>query len=727
MKKAKLITALVTLLCLLSTMLVGTAFAAEDSGQRWNIMLVVDGSGSLAGAEGTDPQGLRYEAISSLLDVLQSDGNNVGAIVFSGTTGRDTSDEAMMESIMLDTGLLKLDGVAPNGDIGVNYLKKILKDVGIDLRTDGGTDIGTALLTAERELEALNNGLPNIIFLFTDGQTEMKSHNTQKKSIENMQTAVDLIKENGTKLCGVFLNKDGLSDSQEVKGIVSMANGISTNGLEFSDMYVEITDAASCFASTDKFLAMLGFNVSSEGEDDLIIYNSETLQFRIPGIGVEAASFRFRSDSGDTLPAGMEIGITDPNGRELSEAAMDSICSKSRTYRLYKIVNPDSGIWTISVTMPEGNKVGVRYAPIVSLFVDAVLNCDKPVDSLHAGDTVTFTVGLTQDGQPVTNPNAYNEYEATLFVTKPGGEAQEYALTLGENSMYELPLELGYGSYDAQAFFRCEKIIIATNHITIDTANEAPKAEQETTKELTKGIFSGSSRSFELTELAFDREDGHNLSCAIVGNTADGALSLEGTTLHVDSSAFDNMDTLVTFTDSQGASTQMTLHLTVKSLIVRDIIIIAIALIIALIIAIIIAQGKVKLYGTTTLSFFYDGDVKKKIKLTLPNLGSDCKRSISLYDAVRISIEDNEELKFAHISCGHTQEDVKKYLLEKKDISNQLKKCKLGTAKMKVPEDDYTITVGVLTVKNGSKKEKLFNSEYSIGDKGEFTLAYKED
>ena len=70
MKKKKII-AIVLLAVLILPFFSPAADAAYDLNNGWNIMLVVDGSGSLYsrtnGQAPTDPDGMRYEAIDSIL------------------------------------------------------------------------------------------------------------------------------------------------------------------------------------------------------------------------------------------------------------------------------------------------------------------------------------------------------------------------------------------------------------------------------------------------------------------------------------------------------------------------------------------------------------------------------------------------------------------------------------------------------------------------------------
>ena len=76
-------------------------FGSHGKLSRFNIQLVIDGSGSLEwGNNATDPKGLRYDAINLFLALLTNDGNDIGVVVFD-----DNSDK-----YLLNTGLSAVSG-----------------------------------------------------------------------------------------------------------------------------------------------------------------------------------------------------------------------------------------------------------------------------------------------------------------------------------------------------------------------------------------------------------------------------------------------------------------------------------------------------------------------------------------------------------------------------------------------------------------------------------------
>lgn len=107
-----------------------------DEVNRFNVILVIDGSGSLvSGSSATDKSGLRYDAINLFLALLTNDGNQVGAIVFD-----DDSN-----NYLLNTGLTPVSGKGDKVSLGEK-----IRSAG----TRNDTDIGSALLSAVSILEA---------------------------------------------------------------------------------------------------------------------------------------------------------------------------------------------------------------------------------------------------------------------------------------------------------------------------------------------------------------------------------------------------------------------------------------------------------------------------------------------------------------------------------------------------------------------------------------------
>ena len=116
---------LLTICTLLLTLLMGTVsvIAAETDNEtvnRFNVVFVVDGSGSM---KDTDVEGWRYEAIDQFLGLLTNSGNKAGFVVFD-------------DDIIQKSDIEKISGVKDKKKISKNLRNS-------QIRND--TNIGKAL------------------------------------------------------------------------------------------------------------------------------------------------------------------------------------------------------------------------------------------------------------------------------------------------------------------------------------------------------------------------------------------------------------------------------------------------------------------------------------------------------------------------------------------------------------------------------------------------------
>ncbi len=718
--KLRKILALVLTVLLLTAALSIPAFADEEhSGyaKRWNIMLVIDGSGSLYQ---TDSDKLRYEAIESFLAILQSEGNYVGAIVFSGNGTAYDTDTYMRRCIMLDTGLLPLDEAAPNGGDVKSYLSKAIRAAGVEQNREGTTDIGTALLVAQEDLSALNNGNDSAIFLFTDGETDLKTPGALQKSQDNLKTATENINSQGIKLCGVFLNDQNRSKSKEVRSIVCQANGISDSNLNLGNMYVEISDATSCASSTDVFMSLLGFSVP-EGDYD-IIYSSADRSFRVPGVGVEEANIRLRTVDGSALPSSLDVVITAPDGTAYSGASAAAICTSSKTYRNYKISAPMSGTWNVHIEVAEGNQIGISYAPIFSTYVGAAISVEPDVNMLHVNMDAKVTAKLTQNGAEINDSNAYKEYKCTLTLTDTSnGEKTEYEIPMNGNGefVYTLPLDT-YGMFDAQVAFECDKLNPKSDIQLWDLTNKAPQVAASKAVTLKYGLFQSKTSEIDLTGEFTDAEDGDNLPLSIDSarstcNTS--AVTVNGQSLSVATADISNekeSSLIVYVTDTQGAVAEMRIDITAKNMTVPFILIFIAAIVVIFLIILFYLRSLPKLDGECSIEFEYND---RAVACKLPLLGSECKRSMNMASMIVLPVGQkyiSEGCREAKISAG----EVMAFLSGLSDLS----KVKLSVAKGK----DGSKTVGTIRVKQSKGRAQIiYNSQVRVAANGEtVTIGY---
>lgn len=718
--------ATVLMLAVLAAFLIApvSAQAASDTGigTRFNIMLVIDGSGSLTSrnAGNTDPSGMRYELIGDLFGILEDDGHNIGAIVFSGSQKWVADEEDLEECIMLNTGLLSLDKPAPNGSHPKDYLEAEIKDAGVDTSPHGTTDIGTALLIAERQLQEAQkqNGLESLIFLFTDGTTSLKG-SALDISEDNRDTATLEMNNNQIRLFGAFLNNEGKMDSTEMIRIVCAANGISSTSPEFKESFVEIQDAASCHVAVNRFLQFLNY---FSGGEYVIYYDDITDTFTIPGVGVEELNIRLYSAGGEDLPD-LDVEITQPDGTVITGVPLRA----SRTFRVYKLIDPMPGQWRLHITVPENNSLGYVYDPVASLDIDAEIDIAPDISTLHVNQTAGFTGLLVKNGTILTDPAAYRGYECTLELTNVStGDVQLYDILPNANSVLVHNLLLDtYGVFNARVLFSCGKISFPSPVKTLDLLNQAPTGADSVDLDIHYGLFRDDVTEIDLAQYVTDPEDGSNLTVRTGSATCDfSAFDLSGTRLTLNNARIGDSSILFTVMDSQGSGVDLQVNIDTHNVTIWYIIglILLILAIAAIVIRRTIQDNATKPDGQLYVRFdcYTDGRERPaELELTIPGVSAESKTN--LYRLMLKELRDDTR----RLECGISASQIKEYLTRySKELSNVLVS--------KATKRKGRQNVGAIRVDHDKKKYTLYGSsaELFIGDAAftvEFTLSQPDE
>lgn len=680
------IVSLILALCLMVCLLSVNAFAADDStnmDKRWNIMIVVDGSGSLtSGDSPSDPQGLRYEALNMFIDQLHDQGNNVGAIVFNANISQDDSEAGMRTGIAMFR-----EPVVINGSADKNALKNAIATAPTSGHPFGDTDIGTALLLAQQTLSSIDNGLDSAIFLFSDGATEIDHANVRQRSAEYMDMAVQGMQDDNIKLCGVFLNCNG-SDSTEVRDIVSRTVGGNSSYL--GELYVEINDAADIPFAVDTFFKFLGYSDGGTGEP---IDKTFERTFRIPGVGVEEANIRIRTADGASLPDGMVVSIIEPDGDHLSAADLAAICSSGRTYQIYKIRNPESGTWTVKVELPQDNEVRIYYNPILSLYVDAGVEVSPAPEKLRVNDTAHIEGFLVRDGSPVVDPADYREYVCQIETKNIfNGVIDTQTVSINSNNEFILDKLLNeYGVFDVKLSFVCDTIKVSAPLFQLDLTNRVPACRADVYLNFDYGLFKGNSTDLDLSEGRYavtDEEDPFDaLTFTVVGGSCDlGAANVKGGTLELNTKNCGDGDVVIQVMDTQGATATMTLHIQTQSVTMKMLIIAAAIVLLLLVIIVLTIRRRngVVTNGTCNISIAVPVDnIGSTRTVTVSGLtppgGRNCPRKTELNSILRKDIDSaGANSGKARQACADAKIDYSRFLEIVNSLTSELRAAKVS-------------------------------------------------
>lgn len=731
----RVITGLLILCMAFAWLLPMSAAAAQSgaSGQRWNIMLVIDGSGSLVdnpqtGRRGTDHGGMRYEAVSGFLSVLQDSGHNVGSIVFSGNkTGKDT-DEAMRGPTEADVAaksglserdiIMKLQKIRPiSGQSDKDTLYEgIVRDKDSILSAGLCTDIGTALLMAEEELEAMNNGLPGAIYLFTDGKTEFEGKNQNAlmlRSNANRDLAIDKIQSSGTKLCGALLNKDGKTVGSEayLKDIVSRANGVELHDPALNRYFKVITDSVSCIDTIDMFLQMLGFGFADAEDKD---------EFLVPGVGVEEVSISLRGKNGSELPEGVSVTLQKPDGSKIDGSTL--MAAGSKTLKTYKIQNPECGLWKINVVRPEDSTVEIgSYVFVSNSGLVPQLKTNPDIPQVLRGQPLSIECCLEQNGAPIAGADSYKGYQCTLSMTDSAtGETKEYPLNLDAAAgTFALPWQFdNFCEYDVSVRFDLGeeyswenvKYESAPQHWVI--ANHLPKlAHHGLKKNCIYSLFFGRKQTIDLTDFAVDDEDGANLTYSATGDgkiNMDG-VTLEGTQLKIRPKVAGSGSIRIHVEDADGGVSVIFEEIASHSITWLLILLLVVILVVAGFVAYKFFVLQIWPQGTCQLNMtiedwggFGPGKLELDVSLAPPGFNGT-KHNTNLYEMLRCDMADEYSAVKRELRKRGISEDVFEQQLMNSQKLLEGYKIRCITRKQK-DEDGITQTVALLEFQDSANK-----------------------
>lgn len=657
------------------------AVDARSGDTRYNIMLVIDASGSLVDNRvngvrkpGADPSGMRYELLQDLLGTLEDDGHYIGAIVFSGSKLYSTEDKHMETGILMQTDMLPLDEAAPDGGPVKDYVFREIKNTGVDGSYNGTTDIGTALLVAERKLQAIQkeNGLESLVFLFADGITDLYHHApAEEKSRENMQTATREMSANGIRLFGAFLNNQGKIKSDEISDAVCAANGVGKDSEVFKKSYVEITDAASCHRAVTVLLQFLGY-VGSEPPEPITGTIEDT--FTIPGVGVEEFNIRLYSYAGEDLPE-MTVVLTMPDGTELKGTKLDDMCRSSRTVRTYKIPKPMSGQWNLKVTVPEDNTIAYVYDKVYSLVIGSSIAVSPDVADLHVNGTASFTATLTQRGTTVTDPYAYEGYECRLDIMDHRTNQVTPYIIDNNNGVFTYDLLLQeYGRYSARIVFACDGFEVPSSYIPYELINHEPQITGTVNRTVKYGPMQDKTTEVDLTGYINDVEDGRNLTITLVDTDCDeDGFEIQDGVLTLTNAVVGSGEIILSITDSQGAGGEMKVIIEAKNTLPIFIAIIVAILILIVVIVILVIRGrqKMNLKGDLSVSLGLEIEAEKSIDLDLQVPGREAANNTNLKTLLMNALVNEADRVKPGITCGMVKNALAPYLggLEKITLS----------------------------------------------------------
>lgn len=464
----------IILLALLTMLPVVKAQAADPKhrAQRFNVVFVMDNSGSMGTADETKQ---RFDAMDLFLALSADEGNYVGGIIFN---------EGIVKKIELE----QLNGQR-NKMIFSNDLR-IVEPV-------GQTDIGLALMEAVKMLEAsANPELPSVIILLTDGVTYLTGADNEETK-DKMQ-ASSKIKEDAITTA---INKH-----YQVYSVCFGEQNAETELRDISDR----TDGA--------YLRL------SEKENDIkkvfwgfyeLIYDTETVPiieepipvggtlettFSIPEFGVEEVNI-ILSD----LNKNMTYQITPPGRDAYTDDELDEMRISAGAFHIIKIVEPEDGEWSISVTGTQGEDVTVNM--VFNADYQVVLEKEGGEWKTNLGDSVELKAYLKDGDVRLDDTTIYQNHGAVLEIEHGGQISEQDMVAEGEGYGLEYVLD-DYGKYIFRVRMPINGMEETSGEWTVYVENQIPWAAQENPEwTVRKMVFGEKLFVKDLTTMAVDAED----------------------------------------------------------------------------------------------------------------------------------------------------------------------------------------------------------------------------
>ena len=487
-------------ICALTLLYAAPASAAADGvANRFNVVFVIDGSGSILS---TDSDGLRYEAIDLFLGLLPASGNYVGGIVFDDTI-LEKEDIAYISSI-------------PD--------KKGISDMFRYTNPDGFTDIGLAVSEAVKMLESGgDSSLPSAIILLSDGNTYLSNKNAYTKSDKLKSDAIKSAQQNGYKVYSVCLNANNKANPSELSEISS-----ATGGKSF-----EVKSAADLKKVFTEFFSLI-YSCTTQNIFDGKLPSSGTLEksFPVPSVGVKELNILINFDDEPS-----HISLLQPSGIVMPDAELANLKMQGKTFSVIKIDNPLPGEWKITVNGSANKNINIDL--VLNTDIEIVSSIEGEQDSYNLEDKPVLSAQIYSNGSPVTNQEVYLSSTASV-VFKKGADITELPMTAVNNGYKSSFSFDSFGSYYATPKIVIDGIEYFGKTFVLNVGNTPPVPKSNTIEQdFTIWPFSNRTVKIDLKENVSDKEDkflsfwvdssdlientSYELSDGVLTITADGA------------------------------------------------------------------------------------------------------------------------------------------------------------------------------------------------------------
>ena len=505
-------------LCCTFTNLTLSAMASEDSYNRYNVVYVLDASGSM---NDTDPKGYRYEAIKAFTGLLADNGNNLGCVVFS-------------DHILAKENLLDADSISAKDKI-TNKMQSV--------EASGFTNIGEALSEAVTMLKEKGDGdLPSVIVFLSDGNTAMATDDELEESLESKANAIQEARDNDVKIHSVCLNVDESADIKEMEQISASTGGVCK----------EISSASELNDVYDMFYELIyGSSSKPFGTKKFSDTGKVTVKFDVPTYGVEEINVVVYGKCKDIVL------------KNADDKKVKTIITSSNTFMIAKTSEISSGAWKAVIKGNKDDEIKVNL--ICNNDIQVSVSAVGDIDSLVPGDKVKFEANIISGNDGNATKKVYKTYDANLHLLDVNGKEVDVVKMKVNDDSFTTSYKFDEGTYSYYVDVQNDTVKKTSDikgPLEVSQANNtAPVPVNKEIKE-TVNIwpFKGGSLTLNLTHLATDEED-EKLSYTIRNSSfiENVDYKVENQVLKMDNFSLKKGDFVIIATDSGGLSCEIKL------------------------------------------------------------------------------------------------------------------------------------------------------------------------
>ena len=437
------------------------------SGNRFNVVTVLDASGSM---KSTDPSDLRFEAVNLFVHLLAEKGNVLGGVAFSND----------------------VNGVQPPQPVDNLDSKKAVVDSLRGVKPAGYTNIGKALDEAVSMLKSKGNpDLPSVILFLSDGNTEMPSDDQLKDSLQKKSDAIQNARDEGIRVFSICLNVNGDADSSEMKQISDATNGV----------FQEVKSAEDLQNVFNSFYSLIYGTSTVELVDSVFPANGEIdAEFTLPGMGVEEVNIIIYGKINN-------MRLTQPDGNEVVPELI-----QSNSFTMTKITEPIPGLWKLKAFGESGGQIKINM--VYNSDMEVTVRSEPSELELNPNDVVKITAQLLGKESKEATAEQCREYSAELKVMDPLDQEIDSVVMEQDGNRYVTEYQFAEGTYKYYVKVtgnNLEKNSDVIGPVVVDAThnNTPPEPKKNPVKD--RVFFwpftDGATYTLDLNTLAADKQD----------------------------------------------------------------------------------------------------------------------------------------------------------------------------------------------------------------------------